>query len=156
MRFIDAYFTDNEKKVVNVLWENDKKEVIEETVIAETNDPAWENLLNQPNVSLDTIHERTHNRNKEQREIFEQQILEIAKREGLWKDIVEQEDSLLKVSNLVLLNEDEINSEDLFKFKLKLFEQEIVSESTDRKLKSELRKAVTFWDAIVTYRKFRE
>ena len=156
MRFIDAYFTDNEKKVVNVLWENDKKEVIEETVIAETNDPAWENLLNQPNVSLDTIHERTHNRNKEQREIFEQQILEIAKREGLWKDIVEQEDSLLKVSNLVLLNEDEINSEDLFKFKLKLFEQEIVSESTDRQLKSELRKAVTFWDAIVTYRKFRE
>ena len=53
MRFVDAYFTNNERTIVNVLWENDKKEVIEETVVAETNDPAWENLLNQPEVTID-------------------------------------------------------------------------------------------------------
>ena len=157
MRFIDAYFTDNEKKVVNVLWENDKKEVIEETVIAETNDPAWENLLNQPNVSLDTLHERTHNRNKEQREIFEQQIIEIAKREGLWDDLNERNDHVLaKVADMILLDEENIKQEALFKFKLKLFENKLVEESTNREAKSELRKSKTYYDALVAYRKFKK
>ena len=32
MRFIDAYFTNNEKTVVTTLWENDNKEVIELTI----------------------------------------------------------------------------------------------------------------------------
>ena len=86
MRFIDAYFTNNERTVVSILWENDKKEVVEETVMAEANEPGWENLLNQPEVTIDKLHERTVNRNREQRALFEEQVVEIAKRDGLIYD----------------------------------------------------------------------
>lgn len=160
MRFIDAYFTNNEKTVVTTLWENDNKEVIEETVLAEANEPAWENLLNQPNVTLDNIHERTFNRNKEQRELFEQSIIDIAKRDGLWEDIHEHtwthDHVLLKVANMILLDEEDIKGEALFKFKLKLFENKLVEESTNREAKSELRKSKNYYDALVAYRKFKK
>ena len=157
MRFIDAYFTNNEKTVVTTLWENDNKEVIEETVLAEANEPAWENLLNQPNVTLDNIHERTHTRNKEQRELFEQSIIDIAKREGSWAELVDNEENILRsAARMILLDKSEINAESLFKFKLKLFENEIVSESTDGEAKSVLRKANTYFDVFVAYRKFKK
>ena len=157
MRFVDAYFTNNERTVVNVLWENDNKENIEETVIAEANDPGWENLLNQPEVTIDKLHERTINRNREQREIFEEQVVAIAKRDGLWDEIHEHDDQVLaKLADMILMDEKEIPSETLFKFKLKLFENKIVEESTDREAKSVLRKSKTYYDAIVAYRKFKK
>lgn len=157
MRFIDAYFTNNERTVVNVLWENDNKEVVEETVIAETNDPGWENLLNQPEVTIDKLHERTVNRNREQRALFEEQVIEIAKRDGLWDEIHEHDDQILiKLSDMMLMDADEISSEALFKFKLKLFENKIVEESTDREAKANLRKSKTYYDAVIAYRKFKK
>ena len=157
MRFVDAYFTNNERTVVNVLWENDNKENIEETVIVETNDPAWENLLNQPEVTIDKLHERTINRNREQRRIFEEQVIAIAKRDGLWDDLHENDGEVLaKLADMILLDEKDINGEALFKFKLKLFENKMVEESTDREAKSELRKSKTYYDAIVAYRKFKK
>ena len=157
MRFVDAYFTNNERTVVNVLWENDNKENIEETVIVETNDPAWENLLNQPEVTIDKLHERTINRNREQRRIFEEQVIAIAKRDGLWDDLHENDGEVLaKLADMILLDEKDINGEALFKFKLKLFENKMVEESTDREAKSELRKSKTYYDVLVAYRKFKK
>ena len=146
MRFIDAYFTDNEKKVVNVLWENDKKEVIEETVIAETNDPAWENLLNQPEVTIDKLHERTVNRNREQRAIFEQQVVDIAKRDGLIYDGDHINTDVYKMFVRTIFNtelEEKEVKEQLFMFKLALFELDKIKDSDDREKKAALRKAET-------------
>ena len=125
--------------------------------LRETNDPAWENLLNQPEVTIDKLHERTINRNREQREIFEEQVVAIAKRDGLWDEIHEHDDQVLaKLADMILMDEKEIPSETLFKFKLKLFENKIVEESTDREAKSVLRKSKTYYDAIVAYRKFKK
>ena len=157
MRFIDAYFTNNERTVVSILWENDKKEVVEETVLAEANEAGWENLLNQPEVTIDKLHERTVNRNREQRALFEEQVVEIAKRDGLWDEIHEHDDQVLnKVADMILLDEEDIKSEALFKFKLKLFENKLVAESTNREAKSELRKCKTYYNALVAYRKFKK
>jgi len=146
MRFIDAYFTNNERTVVSILWENDKKEVVEETVLAEANEAGWENLLNQPEVTIDKLHERTVNRNREQRAIFEEQVLAIAKRDGLIYDgdIVNTDLYKMFVKTIfdTELTEKEVK-EQLFMFKLALFELDKIKESDNREMKAALRKAET-------------
>jgi len=146
MRFIDAYFTNNERTVVSILWENDKKEVVEETVLAEANEAGWENLLNQPEVTIDKLHERTVNRNREQRAIFEEQVVEIAKRDGLIYDGDIVNTDLYKMFVKTIFNteltEKEVK-EQLFMFKLALFELDKIKESDNREMKAALRKAET-------------
>jgi len=146
MRFIDAYFTNNERTVVSILWENDKKEVVEETVLAEANEAGWENLLNQPEVTIDKLHERTVNRNREQRAIFEEQVLAIAKRDGLIYDGDIVNTDLYKMFVKTIFNteltEKEVK-EQLFMFKLALFELDKIKESDNREMKAALRKAET-------------
>ena len=148
---IDAYFTNEQRTVVNVLWENDKKEVVEETVLVEANEPAWENLLNQPNVTLDNLHERTVNRNREQRAIFEQQVVEIAKRDGLIYDGDHINTDIYKMFVQTIFNteltEKEVK-EQLFMFKLALFELDKIKESNNREMKAALRKAETLPSAL--------
>ena len=146
MRFIDAYFTNNERTVVSILWENDKEEVVEETVLAEANEAGWENLLNQPEVTIDKLHERTVNRNREQRAIFEEQVVEIAKRDGLIYDGDVINTDLYKMFVKTVFNseltEKEVK-EQLFMFKLALFELDKIKESDNREMKAALRKAET-------------
>ena len=151
MRMIDAYFTNEQRTVVNVLWENDKKEVVEETVLVEANEPAWENLLNQPNVTLDNLHERTVNRNREQRAIFEQQVVEIAKRDGLIYDGDHINTDIYKMFVQTIFNTELIENEvkeQLFMFKLALFELDKIKESNNREMKAALRKAETLPSAL--------
>jgi len=146
MRFIDAYFTNNKRTVVSILWENDKKEVVEETVLAEANEAGWENLLNQPEVTIDKLHERTVNRNREQRAIFEEQVVEIAKRDGLIYDGDIVNTDLYKMFVKTIFNteltEKEVK-EQLFMFKLALFELDKIKDSNNREMKAALRKAET-------------
>ncbi len=146
MRFIDAYFTNNERTVVSILWENDKKEVVEETVMAEANEPGWENLLNQPEVTIDKLHERTVNRNREQRALFEEQVVEIAKRDGLIYDGDHINTDVYKMFVRTIFNtelEEKEVKEQLFMFKLALFELDKIKDSEDRETKAALRKAET-------------
>lgn len=146
MRFIDAYFTNNERTVVSILWENDKKEVVEETVMAEANEPGWENLLNQPEVTIDKLHERTVNRNREQRALFEEQVVEIAKRDGLIYDGDIVNTDLYKMFVKTIFNTElteKETKEQLFMFKLALFELDKIKESNNREMKAALRKAET-------------
>lgn len=146
MRFIDAYFTNNERTVVSILWENDKKEVVEETVLAEANEAGWENLLNQPEVTIDKLHERTVNRNREQRALFEEQVVEIAKRDGLIYDGDIVNTDLYKMFVKTIFNTElteKETKEQLFMFKLALFELDKIKESNNREMKAALRKAET-------------
>jgi len=154
MRFIDAYFTNSERTVVSILWENDKEEVVEETVLAEANEAGWENLLNQPEVTIDKLHERTVNRNREQRAAFEEQIVEIARREGTLLKILEFDekntDSYKKLLDIIFTkDENETRAkENLFAFKLSLFEFEAIKNSTDKETKAKIRKAANTIDAL--------
>tara|TARA_Y100000389_G_C17442336_1_gene509391 strand:+ start:893 stop:1387 length:495 start_codon:yes stop_codon:yes gene_type:complete len=146
MRFIDAYFTNNERTVVSILWENDKKEVVEETVLAQANEAGWENLLNQPEVTIDKLHERTVNRNREQRALFEEEVVEIAKRDGLIYDGDIVNTDLYKMFVKTIFNTElteKETKEQLFMFKLALFELDKIKESNNREMKAALRKAET-------------
>ena len=114
--------------------------------MAEANEPGWENLLNQPEVTIDKLHERTVNRNREQRAIFEEQVVEIAKRDGLIYDGDVINTDLYKMFVKTIFNteltEKEVK-EQLFMFKLALFELDKIKESNNREMKAALRKAET-------------
>ena len=151
--FLTAHFSNNERTVATVYWGN-KDETIEEIVKAEEDNPAWQRLLD--NMHIDALHEATYNHIRDQRAAFEKQIIDIAERDGVWADISENSaGSLKKLADYMLLEEEDINPEILFKLKLAMFESELVSESKDRELKADLRKAKTFYDAMLAYRKFK-
>lgn len=156
-KYIHSYFTNEARTVCIVVWESPSGEIFEDAIQITEDNVLWKELLAVEGVTEDVIHENTFNKNKEDRKAFEQEVLEIAKREGLWHEIKDNEENILQsAARMVLLDRSEINDESLFKFKLKLFENEIVSGSTDREAKSVLRKANTYFDALVAYRKFKK
>ena len=159
MKVKDAYYTDRSRKVVIALWEDDNKKVKEEVIIAQSGQSDWENLLSQSNVTLDWIDERTVNRNRELRSDFEKTIIDIAKRDGLWDDITTggkyDEEKLCELAELMLLDSAETDNTSLSKLQLKLFEKDLVKNSSDDTKKAALRAATTFNDAIIAFTKFK-
>ena len=58
--FLNAYFINEERTVVESLWQDKEGVVRELTVEAREGDPAWENILNH--IDIDTLHEMTFKR----------------------------------------------------------------------------------------------
>ena len=73
------------------------------------------------------------------------------------KDLIDDKDLIQGSINLIFDfdPEDEKQKEDLFKLKLKMFEQPQVEKSKSRKLKSDIRKASTPLETILAYTKFK-
>jgi hypothetical protein len=145
-KFVDAYFTNNDRTIAEVVWSDANGKLHIEIIEAKDGDKAWENLLNQPEVTIDKLHERTVNRNREQRTLFEQQVVELAKRDGLIYDGDVINTDLYKVFVKTIFNTElteKETKEQLFLFKLALFELDKIKESNNRKMKAALRKAET-------------
>ena len=85
-------------------------------------------------------HEETYNKKKKEREIFEQKVIEIAKRDGLLLDntII---DSNFFPFLVKALFEDLENEDHLFALKLALFETEKVMNFKNNEVKNKLRKS---------------
>mgnify|MGYP003112339114 FL=1 len=158
MKLQNAYFFNNERSVIRAIYLDSKDQLIEKIIpVQESNGQYRKFIVEMEELGgIDGLHERTFNYLRETQEILENQVIDIAKKRGLWSDIVEMDaDFLAKIAKLVI-NDDDLTDEKIFKLKLKLFEQEIVTNSTDRQLKSDLRKATTFWDVLAAYRKFKK
>lgn len=145
--FISAFFTDNDRTVIESLWKNnDTKKIVPYHIVAEDNEPAYQKLLEY--IDIDSLHESTFKEIKRRREARDRMLLEIAKEEGLinvngiseilWKQIAE---SLFKEYD------EKKDKEELFVYKLQLFEQDKIKESKNRIAKAKLRKSKTFMEA---------
>jgi hypothetical protein len=148
-KFIDAYFTNNEKTVITSLWEDKDGETIEAAIPAEDDNPLWKELLNVPDVTIDSLHERTYKYIREQRAIFEEQIITIGKREGLVYDVDNINTDIYKaIAHCVF---DDFNEEDdkekLFMYKISLFETDLIKNCKDKKLKTALRRTKNIVEA---------
>ena len=148
-KFVDAYFTNNEKTVITSLWENDKGEIIEEGIPAEDDNPLWKELLNVPDVTIDSLHERTYKFIREQRAIFEDQIITIGKREGLIYDVDNINTDIYKAIAHCLFGDfnEEEDKEKLFMYKISLFEADLIKNCTDKELKTKLRRTKNIVEA---------
>ena len=136
--YVVAKFIDEDRKNIEILLKDGditRPHIIE----ADENNSDYQKLLKI--ISLDDLHEQTHNINKAEAEAFKEFALGIAKESGF----IKQEESLEKVKTYPALVEamfnNNDNEDDVFALKLALFEVEKIRESKNTALKTELRKA---------------
>jgi len=148
-KFITAYFTNNERTVVESLWSNDELGTIRTfELTAEEDNPHWIELLKH--ITIDELHERTYKYINERNEDYENEVIRVAKDRGLIYDINDIDSQLYEVLAKILFKEynPKKDKEKLFMFKLQLFELDFVKSCTNNDLKRNLRKAENFIEAI--------
>jgi len=150
--YLTAHFTDQEKTQIATYWVDptNPDAVIEESITMDDEHPVYQELLTH--TTLDEIHENTVNNIREQRKAFEEMVMRIAKRDGLISDIITSENSIYQVvANTIFQDfnvENDNAAEQLFSFKLTLFEQEWLKNHDDREGKAALRKANSYIEAM--------
>ena len=147
--FLTAHFSNDERTIVESYWTTpDGKETRVEYIEAKEGDTNWENLLTH--IDIDSLHEATFKQIKQNRKAFEDDIIEIAKKEGLIYDISSVNSEMYKA--IVNTNfspfDKEKDKEKLFMFKLELFEVPEIRLSKNRTLKAKLRKSNNIVDCI--------
>lgn len=151
--FITARFTDDNKTIIEAVWqENNNKNIFRTSTFEKIEGSVeWKELMSL--MTEEELHESTVRYMREERQQFEEMVMTIAKQEGLATQL--DEDNLVeKIVELVEKTKDETDEEALFKFKLSLFDKPMVKNSSNRELKAEIRKSKTYIDAIIAYRKF--
>jgi len=137
--FLNAYFIDNERQNIEILTTSeDKKSVVPTIIPYDTKHPYFVALSKFCNI--DQLHENTHNKKKKEKEIFENKVIEIAKRDGLISDYSKIDSNFFP--NLVkAIFENEDNEDHLFALKLALFETDTIMNSKNNEEKNKLRKS---------------
>jgi hypothetical protein len=144
--FINAYFIDNERENIEILTTSvDKKSVLPTIIPYDTKHPYFVALSKFCNI--DQLHENTHNKKKKEKEIFENKVMEIAKRDGLIKDI-KTIDSNFFPTLVKSIFENEDNEDHLFAIKIALFELEKIRNSKNDDMKKKIRQSKTKVEAL--------
>lgn len=142
---ITAYFIDNERQNIEVLTRSeDGKKVIPTIIPFDEKNTSYISLSKF--INIDQLHELTYQKNKKQKEEYEQEVLRIAKRNGLLVDNEKINTNFFPtVVKAIFENE---NADHLFALKLALFELEQITNSTNEELKTKLRQAKTKIEAL--------
>ena len=144
---ITAYFVDaNRQNIEMVVRSEDKKSVFTEITPFDENSEQYKVLTKF--ISLDELHELTYKKKVDERKEYEENMLRIAKDEGL---ILENNKIDTKFFNLLVKTIFEERSEDkeeLFTLKIALFELDKIKNSKNTELKTKLRKAQTIYDTL--------
>tara|TARA_B100000212_G_C27124418_1_gene426338 strand:- start:147 stop:647 length:501 start_codon:yes stop_codon:yes gene_type:complete len=156
----EAYFTNEERDTITVeLVSPDDHETPESTlnvflytIPADKTNPDYKALLKK--VSEDELYERTVNKFRAEREQFEEMVMNIAKENDEFQTIAGQKGSMEFIQSVVRWIEKDMSEEDLFRFKLNLFETETVQKSKAKTKKANLRKATTAKEAFKIFLDF--
>ena len=139
--FIDAYFIDEERQNIEILATSEDKKKVFPTIVPFSEDNHMFKALKSV-MSVDELHERTYNKKKEERKLFEEQLLRIAKKDGLVIDETKDKTSIFPTLIKTII-EDEENEDHLFALKFALFEVDKIRDSEDTELKGAIRKGKT-------------
>tara|TARA_Y100000296_G_C5089580_1_gene214158 strand:+ start:43 stop:528 length:486 start_codon:yes stop_codon:yes gene_type:complete len=137
--YITASFIDNERKNIEVIVRDDEnKKLIPHIIQYDTNHPSCQELLKI--ITLDDLHENTHNKVNEQKKDFEEMVMRVAKKKGIIVDpeMVKVTPKLFKTLVQTIFKDSE-NEDHLFALKLALFEVVEIRDSKNNELKKELR-----------------
>ena len=159
--FVTAYFTDVERKHVEVVWKDSGDSLTASSVSIEEVDkdgnphPLVEHLFSI--ITLDELHDLTYRKKRDEEEAFLDVAVQIARRKGLIIDPIayaspdvngseeEKVDTKFYTYGLKLFFgmefDENAQKEDLFIVKLAAFELDIVRLCKDKGLKAELRRA---------------
>ena len=146
--FLSANFINDARTTVSALWvDPETKEIAEEVIEAKEGDAAWEYLLKH--ITIDELHEATWEEINNQKQIFADTVIQIAKDQGMVYDIDSVNTEMYKIiaSSLFAPFDPVTDKEKLFFYKLQLFELDVIKNATSRSLKSKLRKSTSLIDA---------
>ena len=144
---IKAYFVDEDRKIIEVLYtSNNFKETHSHIVEYDVNHPDCQALLKVMN--LDDLHESTYQQKKEERKLFEEKAIKIAKKSGMVFDMNRLDTKFYPVM-VKSIFEDSDNEDHLFALKLALFEVEQIRDSKNDELKKKLRQSKTKADCLI-------
>jgi len=149
MKFIRAHFGNNERTVVKAYYADDEGNQIPYVISAEDGNPQWKKLLKH--ITIDELHESTHEYIRQSQEDYESEVMAIAKKRGMLLEFDEKNsDSYKKLLDIIFIEDEneQTAKESLFAFKLALFEFDAIKNSTDREAKAKIRKAVNTIDAL--------
>ena len=134
---IGAYFIDNDRKNIEVLTTSeDKKQIIPTIMPFDENNHSFKELTSV--ITVDQLHENTYQKKKDEQKIFEEKVMQIAKKDGLVLDDTKiDSNSFAKIVNAIF--EQNENEDQLFALKLALFELTAIRDSKDLDLKKKLR-----------------
>jgi hypothetical protein len=142
---ITAYFVDNERKNIEVLTTSEDKKITLSTII-----PFDENFVSfkalTKFITIDQLHELTYKKNKDARELFEKQVIDIAKRDGLLSNLDKVTSDTFPLLVKAIFEDD--NTDHLFALKLSLFELNKIKNSTNEEFKKKLRQSQTKIEAL--------
>ncbi len=146
--FITAYFCDDDRKFIEILTTSeDKKETYPTVIPFDENEPQYKILLEF--VTLDDLHENTYQLKKTEREMYEKELIEIAKKEGMVLESSMIDTKFFNLLSKALFNFDpEKNSDQLFALKISLFEVDKIKDAPNDDKKTKLRKSKTLIEAL--------
>ena len=144
---LKAYFVDENRTLIEVLYTSlDFKETHSAIIEYDTKHPDCQALLEV--MSLDDLHESTYNQKKEERKVFEEEAIKIAKKSGLVFDM-NRLDTKFYPAMVKSIFEESDNEDHLFALKLALFEVEKIRDSKNDDLKKKLRQSKTKSDCLL-------
>ena len=149
MKFIRAHFGNNERTEVKAYYADDEGNQIPYVISAEDGNPQWKKLLKH--ITIDELHESTHEYIRQSQEDYESEVMAIAKKRGMLLEFDEKNsDSYKKLLDIIFTKDENetLAKENLFSFKLALFEFDAIKNSNDRETKAKIRKAVNTVDAL--------
>ena len=134
---IGAYFIDDDRKNIEVLTTSeDKKQIIPFILPFDENNPSFKELTSI--ITVDDLHENTYQKKKAEQKIFEQKVIEIAKKDGLMLDDTRIDSNSYNKLVKAIFEQGE-NEDQLFALKIALFELPSIRDSKDEELKKKLR-----------------
>ena len=138
--FIEASFVDNERQNIEILTKSeDGKTVIPTVIPYDENNDMFKELMTIK--TIDQLHEDTHNKKKEEGRAFKEEMIRIAREDGIIGKEIDKENYFSEIVNLI--TKDQENQDHLFALKLSLFEVEDIRDSENVELKSNIRQSKT-------------
>jgi len=136
---IGAYFIDNDRKNIEVLTTSeDKKQIIPTIMPFDENNSTFKELTSV--ITVDDLHENTYQKKKDEQKIFEEKVMQIAKKDGLLLDDTKIDSNSYGKMVKAIFEQGE-NSDQLFALKIALFEVELIRDSKNDELKKKLRQS---------------
>jgi len=140
--FIEASFIDNERQNIEILTKSeDGKTVIPTVIPYDENNDMFKELMSIK--TIDQLHEDTHNKKKVESELYKQEIIRIAKEDGLLSSIAKEEsndDYFINIIDAITKKRDD--EDHLFALKIAVFDQiKEISESDNVEGKKKIRQA---------------
>ena len=136
---ISAYFIDDARQNIEVLTtSDDKKKVIPTIIPFDENNHLFKELTSI--ITVDQLHEDTYNKKKNEKKIFEQKVIEIAKKDGLLLDDTKIDSRSYNKLVKAIFEQGE-NADQLFALKIALFELDKIRDSKNDELKKKLRQS---------------